>query len=168
MKCWLLIVSLTFLFACKKENDKGDGDGIKEEDKQKAAAFSSLIQKHSYKLTKYYSKTPIDYDNTDDVVKQETDLWPYVSAWLFDDAYIFKPDNNVDVEQNAEKIPTDDADVIHVRWSVAADTKGVRFNFVGHEYQYLVYYLESFDDNKLIVWAKWNENDVYSEFTAVD
>lgn len=166
MKCWLLIVSLTFMFACKKE--KNEGDGIKEEDKQKAAAFSALIQKHSYKLTKYYSKTPIDYDNTDEVVKHETDLWPYVSAWLFDDAYVFKADNNVDIEQNEVKIPTDDADVIHVRWSVAAYAKGVRFNFVGHEYQYLVYYLESFDDNKLIVWAKWNGNDVYSEFTALD
>jgi hypothetical protein len=157
-------VCVALSFACKKEKD----DGIKEEDKQKAAAFSALIQKHEYRLSAYYSKTPIDYDITDDVVKQETDLWSYVSPWLLDDAYIFKPDNNVDIEQNAVKIDTDNSDVIHVRWSVTADKKGVRFNFVGHEYQYLVYYLVSFDDNKLVMWADWNGNQVYSEFTALN
>lgn len=157
-------VCISLSFACKKEKD----DGIKEEDKQKAIAVSALVQKHEYRLTAYYSKTPIDYDITDDVVKAETDLWKYVSPWLLDDAYVFKADNNVDIKQNAVKIDTDNSDVIHVRWSVAADKKGVRFNFVGHQYQYLVYYLVSFDDSKVVMWADWNGNQVYSEFSALN
>jgi len=161
----LLIVLVLATLSCKKDNG---GDGIKEEDKAKAASFSALIQKHEYRLTKYYSDEFIDYDITDTEVKSEKELWPYVSEWLKDDAYAFMPNNDVKVTQNAVKIPTDNADVITKRWTVAADKDGVRFNFIGHEYQYLVYRLVSFDDTKLLVWAKWNDHKVYSEFTAIN
>jgi hypothetical protein len=164
MKNWTLAALALMLFACKKE----ESDGIKEEDKEKAATFAALIQKHDYKLTAYYAETPIDYDIEDDVVKQETELWPYVSPWLYDDAYTFKANNDVIVAQNTEKIPTDNAATITKRWTVVADKTGVRFNFIGHEYQYLVYYLVSFDDTKLKVWANWNGNKVFSEFTALN
>jgi hypothetical protein len=165
----LLFVLMTFV-ACKKEKSAPaeEADPIPEEIKAQAAEFTALIQKHEYHLTKYYSLEGIDYDTTDTEVKSETELWPYVSEWLPDDAYTFQSTGDVKVTQNAVKIPENNNSIVMARWSVAATKDGVRFNFVGHQYQYLVYRLVSFDDTKLLVWAKWNGHKVYSEFSVIE
>lgn len=90
MKQWLpLLLVFVIFIACKKEKAAlvEEVDPISEGIRAQAAEFTALIQKHEYHLTKYYSLEGIDYDTTDTEVKSETELWPYVSEWLPDDAY---------------------------------------------------------------------------------
>ena len=64
----LLVILIVFtVFSCKKDEA---GDGIKPEDKQKAAALTAFLQSDQFRLKKYYSETPIDYIDTDQVVKK--------------------------------------------------------------------------------------------------
>ena len=97
----LLIILIVFtIFSCKK--DESD-DGIKPEDKQKAEALTAFLQSDQFRLKKYYSETPIDYIDTDQVVKSESDLWQYVSSWLHDDAYVFNTNGTVTIQQGPLK-----------------------------------------------------------------
>ena len=60
----LSVILLVFtVFSCKKD----DSDGIKPEDKEKAAALTTMLQSDSFRLKSYYSETPIDYIDTDQV-----------------------------------------------------------------------------------------------------
>src|SRR5687768_264901 len=88
MKYLLLIALSVSLFACNKDGDDTPDpvDPVKPEDKEKATALSEFLKNDKLRLAKYYSETPIDYIDTDDVVMEETDLWNYVSLWLKDDA----------------------------------------------------------------------------------
>jgi hypothetical protein len=164
MKWLLFVCSVLAIYSCKKSST----DPVSAEDKAKAKQVADIMLTHEYHLTKYYSLTPIDYIDTDAVVKSETDLWSYVSPWLPDDTYSFNS-TDVTVNQNAIKIPTDSSPVIKRTWYVAADKDGVRIDFIGHQYQVLQYRLVSFTDTNLVVWAYWNNNKdkVYSEFNVV-
>lgn len=161
----LVIVMAVAIFSCNK--DDNNGDGIKPEDKEKAAALTTFLQSEKFRLKKYYSETPIDYIDTDDVVKQETDLWKYVSSWLHDDSYTFGSGGTVTIEQNANKIPSDNSATLTRSYAVKADQNGVGFDFVGHEYQVLKYRLISFNDSVLKVSATWNGKTVLSEYNTL-
>lgn len=159
----IVIAILVVVISCKKN----ESDGINPEDKEKAAALQSFLQQDKFQLKKYYSETPIDYIDTDQVVKEETDLWHYVSSWLHDDTYVFGANGTVVVEQNAVKISTDNSATLNRSYSVEADKNGVAFNFVGHEYQPLQYRLITFNDTMLKVSATWNSKTVISEYHTV-
>jgi hypothetical protein len=161
----LLIIIAIVIFACNKKSETPDP--IKPEDKAKAAALTEFLKNEKFRLKKYYSETPIDYIDTDNVVKAETDLWPYVSEWLKDDAYDFNQNGEVLVEQNAVKIQTDNSPVLTKQYSVKADIQGVAFDFLGHEYQKLTYRLISFTDSNLVVSAQWNGKVVISDFSTL-
>jgi hypothetical protein len=165
MKYPLLIAVTITVFACSK--NKETADPVKAEDKAKAAALKEFLKNDKLRLTKYYSETPIDYIDTDQVVKQETELWIYVSNWLKDDAYVFDADGNVNVEQNAARIESDTTPILNRNYSVVADAQGVAFDFIGHEYQDLAYRLISFTDTNLVVSATWNGKKVISEYNTV-
>jgi hypothetical protein len=165
MKYVILLTFFTCFFACKKEKS---ANPISDADKKRAADVTALIQNHEYRLSKYYSESPIDYIDTDQVVKAETDLWPYVSNWLLDDNYAFASNGDVTINQNAVKIPTNSAPVIMSKYLVVADKDGVRFDFVGHEYQTLKYRLVSFTDTAILFWATWNGKKVFSEYKALN
>lgn len=169
MKYLLLIALSVSLFACNKDGDDTPDpvDPVKPEDKEKATALSEFLKNDKLRLAKYYSETPIDYIDTDDVVMEETDLWNYVSLWLKDDAYAFDPSGVVTVEQNANRIATDTSAVLTRNYAVFADEEGVGFDFIGHEYQQLSYRLISFSDTGLIVSATWNGKKVISEYKPV-
>jgi len=160
------VLVLTFaIFSCSKDNDDdNNSDGIRPEDKEKAAALNTFLQSDSFRLKRYYSETPIDYIDTDQVVKQETDLWPYVSSWLHDDAYQFGSNGDLTIHQGAVKIPSNSSATITKSYSAEADKDGVAFNFVGHEYQDLKYRLVEFNDTILRVSATWNGKTVISEY----
>lgn len=168
MKYLFLIALSISLFACSKDSDTPDPvDPVKPEDKEKAAALSEFLKNDKLRLTKYYSETPIDYIDTDQVVMEETDLWSYVSIWLKDDGYTFDQSGVVTIEQNANRIETDSSAVLTREYAVFADEEGVGFDFIGHEYQELPYRLISFSDSNLIVSATWNGKKVISEYKAV-
>jgi hypothetical protein len=165
MKYPLIVVFAFLIFACKKNADAPDP--ISQEDKAKAIALSNFLETQKFELTRYYSESPIDYIDTDQVVKSETDLWPYVSIWLKDDAYSFDANGNVTVEQNVNRIDTDTSALLMRHYSVAADANGVGIDFIGHEYQDLKYRLISFTDSNLIVSASWNGKKVLSEYKTL-
>jgi hypothetical protein len=162
-----IILLSVIVIACSKD-DKNESDGIKPEDKERAAALSTRLQSGGFRLTKYYSESPIDYIDTDQVVKAETDLWQYVSSWLHDDAYVFGSDGTLTIQQNAIKIPSDPSPTITKQYAVEADREGVSFDFVGHEYQDLTYRLLSFNDSIVQVSATWNGKTVISEYNRVN
>lgn len=167
MRVPFLVIIALFLFtvyACSKSETS---DGIKPEDKTKAAAMITFLEKNPFQLKKYYSETPIDYIDTDQVVKAETDLWQYVSRWLPDDQYVFNTNGTVAIMQNAILFPTDSSPTLSRQYSVKADKKGVAFDFVGHEYQDLKYRLIMFNDTLLKVSASWNGKTVISEFNTI-
>lgn len=159
----IVIVLAVVIFSCKKT----ESDGIKPEDKEKAAALQTFLQSDKFRLKKYYSETPIDYIDTDDVVNSETELWKYVSSWLHDDAYVFGSNGSVVVEQNALKFPGDSTPTLNRSYAVQADKNGVGFNFIGHEYQELKYRLITFNDTMLKVSASWNGKTVISEYNTL-
>jgi hypothetical protein len=150
--------------SCKKDDGGEEPDGIKPEDKERAAALTTMLQENKLRLSAYYSDTEIDYIDTDQVVKAEKDLWEYVSPWLHDDAYVFGSNGSLTIEQNAIKIPEDASPTISKQYAVAADKNGVNFNFVGHQYQDLKYKLISFNDSVVTVSATWNGKTVISEY----
>jgi hypothetical protein len=175
----LVILLAVSIFSCKKSDDgggggngngdgngNGNGDGIKAEDKAKADAMAEFLKENKFRLAKYYSETPIDYIDSDDVVKEETDLWQYVSTWLKDDAYSFNG-TDVSIEQSVQKIPSDSSPVLTRHYAVQADKDGVSFDFLGHEYQDLNYRLIDFSDSVLKVSAQWNGKTVISEYNRV-
>jgi hypothetical protein len=164
MKRPLIIIIAIAIFACNK---KETADPIKPEDKAKAAALTEFLKKEQFRLKKYYSEVPIDYIDTDQVVKAETDLWPYVSLWIKDDAYIFKNNGEVTIQQNNDRIQSDTSPVLTRNYAVQADKDGVAFKFVGHEYQDLNYRLISFTDTNLTVSASWNGKKVISEYKTL-
>ena len=160
----LAIIAIIFIaISCKKS----DSDGIAPEDKQRAAELQTFLQSNSFELKKYYSETPIDYIDTDQVVKAETELWSYVSAWLHDDEYIFNADGSVSVKQNTQTIPSSTSATITKTYKVEADKNGVGFNFIGHEYQNLAYRLVTFNDTMIKVSASWNGKTVISEYNII-
>jgi len=167
MKYSFLIALAFIVIACNKENNPALVDPIDPADKAKAAALSDFLENDKLRLTKYYSETPIDYIDTDQVETLETELWQYVSFWLKDDAYTFDISGNVTVEQNANRISADTTPVLARHYEVFADAEGVGFDFIGHEYQDLPYRLISFSDTNLVVSAQWNGKKVISEYHIV-
>lgn len=161
----LFIIIAIAIISCSKNGESSDP--IRQEDKAKAAALTEFLHKDKFRLKKYYSETPIDYIDTDQVVKSEYELWQYVSLWLKDDAYVFNANGQVNVEQNVNRIDTDTSAILIRNYSVNADPEGVAFGFLGHEYQPLPYRLISFTDTSLVVSAKWNGKIVISEFTTL-
>lgn len=167
MKAMFLLVCICISLSCNKDDNDPPpppDDGIKQEDKDRAASLQTYLQQNGFQLKRYYSEVPIDYIDTDQVVKEETDLWQYVSPWLKDDRYVFGSNGQVTVEQNAIRIASDSAATLSRTYSVAADKDGVAFNFIGHEYQPLNYRLESFSEDLLKVSATWNGKEVISEY----
>jgi transposase len=158
------ILLLVVVISCKKNNS----DEISPEHKEQAAKLQTHLEANSFRLDKYYSEKPIDYIDTDQVVKAETELWQYVSEWLHDDEYIFNANGTVTIKQNAIKIPTSNSETITKSFDVEADKDGVLFRFVGHEYQDLNYRLISFNDSVVKVSATWNNKTVISEYKLLE
>ena len=166
MKYPLMIIVAMLIFACNKD-DEPVNDPVSPEDKAKAAELATFLKSDKFRLTKYYSDSPIDYIDTDQVVMEETDLWKYVSNWLKDDSYTFDASGNITIEQNANRIESDTSAILMRQYAVEADADGVAFDFIGHEYQDLAYRLISFTDTNLIVSASWNGKKVISEYKTV-
>jgi hypothetical protein len=160
----LALITIVFIaFSCKKS----ESDEIDPQDKERAAALQVYLEGNGFQLKKYYSEEPIDYIDTDQVVKAETELWPYVSAWLHDDEYVFNADGSVTVKQNAEKITFSNSETITKSYKVEADKDGVGLAFIGHEYQALNYRLITFNDTVVKVSASWNGKTVISEYNLI-
>jgi hypothetical protein len=169
--CFLII-------ACKKDSDPApnnpnnpnngtDSTDTTDPNELEAASLDSFLQSNNFQLARYYSDTAIDYDETDSVVKSETDLWSYVSPWLKDDIYTFGTDGNVTINQNDDKIPSDSTATLTRPYAVVADDEGVKFTFLTNDYMALDYRLISRSDTSLTVSAFWNGHTVKSDYKVV-
>jgi hypothetical protein len=159
-----LSVIMLFIYSCNKDDNKQEPDPINPQDKERAQQLTTFLKQNEFQLSAYYSETPIDYIDTDQVVKAETDLWQYVSLWVKDDRFIFQDNGEVLIEQNEDRIQTDTSATLTRQYGVEADKDGVGFKFVGHEYQPLNYRLITFSDTLLKVKATWNNKEVISEY----
>ena len=157
------VLSIAALSSCKK------GDDVKPEDKQKAEDFKVYIASKQFTLVNYWSDKAIDYVEDDAEVKQETDLWPYVSIWIKDDVNVFDVSTGkVTITQNANKFASISDDVFTRDFSIGADKDGPYFNFVNYQYNPLKYHLVDFNAEGFTVYVDWHSGaKVYSKF-AVD
>src|SRR5688572_11809148 len=119
----LLIVSL-LMFGCKKE--------LSVENQQPEKKL------RKFQLKSFYSDIPIDFIETDDEIKSETDLWAYVKDYLKDDVNIFG-DNNTDVQiyQNDKKMPGLDDSILYRTYFIGTDADGKYMRFLGPDYTQL-------------------------------
>lgn len=149
--------------ACKK------GDEVSSENQDKAEQFKASIVSKKYQVREYYSDKAIDYNEEDEEVKSETDLFAYVSPWIKDDWNVFDvASGKVAITQNEQKIPSDNADVLSKDFSVSAEKDGVYFNFLNYQYQPLKYHLVEFTNDYFIVYADWHSGaKVYTKFVVV-
>jgi hypothetical protein len=163
------------MVACKKNSDPppnnpGGGNDTTENtdpNELKAASLDSFLQVNTFQLTNYYSDSAIDYDETDTIVKSETELWAYVSPWLKDDTYTFGSDGKVTINQNDAKIPNDASPTLTRPYQVVADNDGVKITFLTNEYNPLDYRLIEFSDTALKVSAIWNGHKVNSDYKVL-
>lgn len=145
----LFMLSGLALSSCHKSlSDEGNI----EANKTRAAQFQATLANQNFKLTAFYSDKPIDYVTTDAIVKAETDLWGYVRLHLKDDVNNFGGDASVIINQNANKIPGNDAPQITRSYSTEYDKSFVYFNFIDDAYKPQQYKLSEFDANKFVVY----------------
>jgi hypothetical protein len=136
------------LASCKKES------GASAEDIAKANEFKAYIVNKQFQVREYYSDKPIDYVETDTVVKSETNLWPYVSSWIKDDL------NTFDVTSGKVTIVLD--------FSIGADKTGPYFNFLNYLYNPLKYHLVEFTNSYFLVYVDWHSGaKVYTKFSVI-
>src|SRR5687768_8705475 len=93
MKYPLYLVVMALLFTgCKKELSlEGQEPPVQQIPK--------------FQLKAFYSDIPVDFDESDEEVKLETDLWAYVYDYIKDDINVFHADSTVEVHQQEKKMP---------------------------------------------------------------
>lgn len=122
-----------------------------------------------YQLRAFYSDIPIDFIESDDTVKSETDLWSYVNEYIKDDIDELNEDSGrVTVYQNEMKIPGNDDEVISRSYRIGVDIDGQYMQFLGPEYELLHYRLQEFTEDYFIIYLKWKHGStIYSRFERV-
>ena len=157
------LIATGLLSSCKK------GDEASPEDKQKAEDFKTFVAAKQFTLVSYTSDKPIDYVEDDAEVKEETNLWPYVSLWIKDDHNAFDVSTGqVTITQNAYKISTISEDVFTRAFDIGADKDGPYLNFVNYQYTPLKYRLVDFNAEGFTVYVDWHSGaKVFSVFEVV-
>jgi hypothetical protein len=159
----LALLTTGVLSSCKKDEEASAAD------KQKAEDFKAYLATKQFQLAHYWSDKAIDYVEDDTEVKQETDLWPYVSLWVKDDVNVFDLNSGkVTITQNTHKIESISEDVFTRDFSVGADKNGAYINFVNYQYNPLQYRIVDFDAEGFTVYVDWHSGaKVYSDFVLI-
>jgi len=161
----MMAIMLCLLASCSKELSLELGDV----DAAKTKAFHDLVATKKFQLKGFYSDVLVDYIENDDTVKQETNLWPYVSNYLKDDYNIFLPNGtDVTVMQNQIKMPGINEEVLHKKYHVSKDKYGVHIDFLDYKYSQLKYDLYKTGTGYFILSIKWKQGAIlYSRFEVV-
>jgi len=96
----LTLITGISLAGCEKEMSLE----LSQEYIKQANDLKEFVEGRSFSLVDFYSNIPIDYIENDGEVREETNLWTYVSPYLRDDQYILYSNNTLDVVQNNLKI----------------------------------------------------------------
>ncbi len=158
------LLATGILTSCKKEDD------VSPENKQKAEDFKAAISAKQFRLVDYYADKPIDYVEDDTEVRQETDLWPYVSLWIKDDSNVFDlGTGKVTVVQNTHKYADIPDESFTRDFSVGADKNGAYVNFLNYQYNPLTYRIVDFTADGFTVYVDWHSGaKVFSKFAIVE
>lgn len=156
----LALVALA-LSACQKE--------LSFENGTPADAPAKEISR-KYQLRDFYSDIPVDFDEQDDTVKSETELWSYVKDYIKDDVDEFFNDSTlVRVFQNDLKMPGKDEATFDKYYLVGTDSEGQYMSFIGPDYEPLKYRLQVMTDDYFIIYVKWRHGaTIYSRFERID
>ena len=156
----ILAVIVLALASCQKE--------LSLENAQKPDEPLKEISR-KYQLRDFYSDVPVDFDETDDTVKSETELWSYVKDYIKDDVDEFFDDSTlVRVSQNDIKMPGNDAAIMDKYYEVGADGDGQFMTFIGPDYEPLKYRLQEWNDDYFIIYVKWRHGaTIYSRFERI-
>ena len=160
MKYSIFLLTVTVLLAgCTKELSLENG---KPDEPAKEIS-------RKYQLKAFYSDIPLDFIETDDVIKSETDLWSYVKEYIKDDINeLFNDSTLLLVYQNEIKIPGNDAPVLQKYYGIDTDGDGKFINYIGPKYETLQYRLQEFNDDYFIIYIKWKHGStLYSRFERV-
>jgi len=159
----LVLIATGVFSSCKK------GDEASPEDKQKAEDFKAFVATKQFTLVNYWSDTAIDYVEDDTEVKQETDLWPYVSLWIKDDLNLFDVSTGkVSITQGTHKFESISEDVFTKDFSIGADKSGPYLNFVNYQYNPLKYHLVDFNAEGFTVYVDCHSGaKVFSQFSVI-
>lgn len=155
-------VMILALQACKKNKDE-------EANKAKADLFRSYLDGKQFRAASFVSDKPIDYIQTDSVVKAETDLWLYVKEHIVDDTNIFSDPSLLTIQQNTLKAPMNDTAILTRNYAVTYDKNSVMLEFVDYDYKQLKYRLKDFNDDNFTLYVNFkNEATLYSRFDRID
>jgi hypothetical protein len=159
--CIIACAAIALLPACKKE--------LSAEHVVQVQQFKAFVLNKKFQISEYYSDRPIDYNESDSVITLETDLWKYVSGWLKDDFNTFDFNaNTVSIEQNARKIPGNNAPIIVKPISLGEDSQGAFFNFLDYRYNPFTYRLVEMKDDYFLVCADWHSGaKVFTKFSVI-
>lgn len=161
----VIAAALLAFSSCGKELslELGDVNAVKEKQ------FRDIIVMKKFQLKAFYSDMPIDYDEKDDTVKQETNLWPYVSNYLKDDYNYFQVNgSDVTIIQNALKMPGLTDSILSKKYFVTKDDNGVHIDFLDYQYHPLKYDISKVGTDYFILSIKWKQGStLFSRFEII-
>lgn len=165
-KYFVLLFTLALFASCQKELsfESGELPEISEEQ-----AIENFVTAKKFQLRRFYSDIAIDYIETDSQVKQETNLWGYVSEHLKDDVNIFlSTKGNVDVVQNAVKLTGVEDPILHRTYQIGSDSEGIFMMFLDANYNSFKYRFHETGEDYFILALKWSQGaTLFSKFEMV-
>ena len=162
-QCILCIVLVLSTSSCKKEYSLETHGLLPTKD-----AFQNfLVTASTFKLSAFYSDTPIDWDPYD-TVGPKTDLWQYVRDYLKDDTLEFFPNNIATIHQGQNLIYTGSPQSFNVGYNIRTDSVGnVLFDFVDYDYQPFTYNLQNFNDTSIVVYIKTADATLFTRYSRI-
>jgi hypothetical protein len=132
-----------------------------------AERLKALLLSGNFQLKAFYSDIPIDQNTTDNEVKQETDLWPYVAPWLVDDVDAFT-ENTVTITQNSVKRPLLADPTVIRNYSINTDEDRLYIIFLDYLYDPLTYRVHEIGEDYFILAVPGPQSStLYSRFERV-
>jgi hypothetical protein len=139
------------------------------ENKKAAEEFKTSVKNNRYRLVDFYSDKPVDYEQTDSEIRQETDLRAYIKPYLHDDLNIFDATGVLKVEQKTIKISGNDSAVICRNYALSTDKKFVYLDFIDYFYDASRYKLQEFSDSAFIIYIDWPTGaKLFSKFRKIN
>ncbi len=158
----LLMIAFVSVFLFTSCNKKG------KENEKKANEFKSFTSAKKFKIVDFYADKPVDYDDEDMEIKQETALWPYVKEYIRDDVNRVVDNGQVHIDQMAIKFSGHDEATLIRPFNVLSDRTGAYLEFVDYFYQPLRYKLQEFKDNYFIIYIDFRDGaKIYSRYELV-
>jgi hypothetical protein len=158
----ILMLAFVAAFLFTSCNKKG------KENEKRANEFKSFTTAKKFKIVSFYADKPVDYEDDDMEVKQETELWPYVKEYIRDDENRVTDNGEVHIDQMAIKYAGHDESTLIRPFKVLSDRTGTYLEFVDYFYQPLRYKLLEFKENYFIIYIDFRGGaKIYSKYVLV-